>query len=50
MLQLARRRLCDDADLHMAELGSPPPFPDDTFGDVTASLVLHYLEDSEARH
>jgi SAM-dependent methyltransferase len=26
-------------------LGSPLPFPDDTFDDVTASLVLHYLED-----
>ena len=29
----------------MADLGSPLPFPDDTFDDVTASLVLHYLED-----
>ena len=29
----------------MAELGAPLPFPDDTFEDVTASLVLHYLED-----
>ena len=28
-----------------AELGRPLPFPDDTFDDVTASLVLHYLED-----
>ncbi len=45
MLELARRRLGDDADLQMAELGSPLPFPDDTFDDVTASLVLHYLED-----
>ena len=45
MLELARRRLGDDADLLVAELGSPLPFPDDTFDDVTASLVLHYLED-----
>jgi SAM-dependent methyltransferase len=29
----------------VAELGSPLPFPDDTFDDVTASLVLHYLQD-----
>ena len=29
----------------MAELGSPLPYSDDTFDDVTASLVLHYLED-----
>jgi SAM-dependent methyltransferase len=45
MLRLARRRLGDDADLQVAELGSPLPFADDTFDDVTASLVLHYLED-----
>ena len=45
MVELARRRLGDGADLLVAELGSPLPFPDDTFDDVTASLVLHYLED-----
>ena len=45
MLDLARRRLGDDANLQLAELGRPLPFPDDTFDDVTASLVLHYLED-----
>ena len=45
MLEQARRRLGDDADLQVAELGGPLPFPDDTFDDVTACLVLHYLED-----
>jgi ubiquinone/menaquinone biosynthesis C-methylase UbiE len=45
MLELARRRLGDDADLQVADLGSPLPFPDSTFDAVTASLVLHYLED-----
>ncbi|MGH3290578.1 MAG: methyltransferase domain-containing protein [Trebonia sp.] len=45
MLAVARRRLGDGADLQVAELGSPLPYPDDTFDDVTASLVLHYLED-----
>jgi len=45
MLALARRRLGDDADLRVAELGSPLPFPDSAFDDVTASLVLHYLQD-----
>src|SRR5579863_8440560 len=45
MLELARRRLGDDADLQVAELGAPLPFPDDTFDDVTACLVLHYLRD-----
>jgi len=44
MLEQARRRLGADADLHVAELGSPLPFPDGTFDDVTASLVLHYLQ------
>jgi SAM-dependent methyltransferase len=45
MLELARRRLGDGADLRVADLGSPLPFPDGTFDDVIASLVLHYLED-----
>jgi ubiquinone/menaquinone biosynthesis C-methylase UbiE len=47
MLEQARRRLGNDANLQVAELGSPLPFPDGTFDDVTASLVLHYLEDWE---
>jgi SAM-dependent methyltransferase len=45
MVELARWRLGDDADLRVAELGSSLPFPGGTFDDVTASLVLHYLED-----
>lgn len=45
MLQLARQRLGSGADLHLADLRSPLPFPDGTFDDVVASLVLHYLED-----
>ncbi len=45
MLELARKRLGDDADLLVAELGSPLPFPDNAFDDVVASLVLHRLQD-----
>ncbi|MGW1006076.1 class I SAM-dependent methyltransferase [Streptomyces sp. NPDC002520] len=45
MLALARRRLGDDADLHVADLRDRLPFADGAFDDVTASLVLHYLED-----
>ena len=45
MLELARRRLGAGADLHVADLGRPLPFPDGAFDDVIASLVLHYLED-----
>jgi ubiquinone/menaquinone biosynthesis C-methylase UbiE len=45
MLELARRRLGDEARLQQADLKSPLPFPDNAFDDVIASLVLHYLED-----
>ena len=45
MIELARRRLGDGADLQVADLGRPLPFPAGTFDDVTASLVLHYLKD-----
>jgi len=45
MLELARQRLGDDADLHLADLGRPLPFGDGAFDDVVASLVLHYLQD-----
>jgi SAM-dependent methyltransferase len=45
MLEQARRRLGPDADLRVADLADPLPFPDDAFDDVVASLVLHYLED-----
>ncbi|GAA3988857.1 class I SAM-dependent methyltransferase [Allokutzneria multivorans] len=45
MLEQARRRLGDDADLKVADLADPLPYADDSFDDVVASLVLHYLED-----
>jgi ubiquinone/menaquinone biosynthesis C-methylase UbiE len=45
MIDLARQRLGEDADLHVADLGAPLPFADAEFDDVVASLVLHYLED-----
>jgi SAM-dependent methyltransferase len=45
MLAQARRRLGDDADLRVADLADPLPFPDEAFDDVVASLVLHYLKD-----
>ncbi|GGJ62998.1 class I SAM-dependent methyltransferase [Streptomyces brasiliensis] len=45
MLALARRRLGDDAALHLVDLSDPLPFADGAFDDVVASLVLHYLED-----
>ncbi|RSN05913.1 SAM-dependent methyltransferase [Nonomuraea sp. WAC 01424] len=45
MLEQARRRLGADAELWVADLAGPLPFPDGTFDDVVTSLVLHYLED-----
>ena len=45
MVDLARGRLGDDADLHVADLAAPLPFDDGAFDDVLASLVLHYLQD-----
>ncbi|MGN9847318.1 class I SAM-dependent methyltransferase [Nonomuraea sp. H19] len=45
MLALARRRLGDDAALHVVDVRDPLPFADGAFDDVVASLVLHYLED-----
>lgn len=45
MLALARRRLGDDAALHMVDLRESLPFAAAAFDDVVASLVLHYLED-----
>ena len=45
MLALARQRLGADADLRVADLAEPLPFPDAEFDDVVASLVLHYLRD-----
>ncbi|WP_411733667.1 class I SAM-dependent methyltransferase [Paeniglutamicibacter sp.] len=45
MIGLARERLGVEAELLVADLGGPLPFADDTFDDVAASLVFHYLED-----
>ena len=45
MVELARKRLGPDADLRIANLGHPLPYPDGAFDDVIAALVLHYLQD-----
>ncbi|MEV4142683.1 methyltransferase domain-containing protein [Amycolatopsis sp. NPDC049691] len=45
MIEHARKRLGADADLRVADLAEPLPYPDDAFDDVVASLVLHYLRD-----
>ncbi len=45
MVELARERLGEDADVRVADLGAPLPYPDDSFDLVVASLSLHYVED-----
>jgi ubiquinone/menaquinone biosynthesis C-methylase UbiE len=45
MVELARQRLGEDAELHVADLSQPLPFADGAFDDVVVSLVLHYLRD-----
>jgi SAM-dependent methyltransferase len=45
MVDLARERLGEDADVRVADLRAPLPYADAEFDDVVASLVLHYLED-----
>src|SRR3954471_20494409 len=45
MLDQARQRLGAEADLRVADLADPLPYPDGEFDDVVASLVLHYLRD-----
>lgn len=45
MIELARARLGEDADLIVHDVAEPLPYADATFDDVVASLVLHYLED-----
>ena len=49
MVELARKRLGPDADLQIADLGRPLPYPDGAFDDVIAALVMHYLQDWTAR-
>lgn len=45
MVELARTRLGEDADLIVHDLADPLPYADAAFDDVVASLVVHYLED-----
>jgi SAM-dependent methyltransferase len=45
MVELARQRLGEDADVRVADLGAPLPYPDDAFDLVVASLSLHYVKD-----
>lgn len=48
MIGLAKQRPDEEAELQVADLGQPLPFDDDTFDDVVASLVFHYLPDWQA--
>jgi SAM-dependent methyltransferase len=45
MVELARKRLGEDAALQVADIAEPLPFAEGVFDDVVVSLVLHYLQD-----
>ncbi|GAB5406497.1 MAG: class I SAM-dependent methyltransferase [Aureliella sp.] len=45
MLELARERLGNDADLRRMDLSKPLPFDDDSFDFVNAPLCMDYIED-----
>lgn len=45
IIELARRRLGVGVPLEVADLAEPLPCDDESFDDIVASLVLHYLED-----
>lgn len=45
MVDLARARLGADADVRVADLGAPLPYPDAEFDLVVVSLALHYVQD-----
>jgi SAM-dependent methyltransferase len=45
MVELARERLGDRAELGVVDLAEPLPYADAAFDDAVACLVLHYLED-----
>jgi ubiquinone/menaquinone biosynthesis C-methylase UbiE len=45
MVALARQRLGPESTVLVADLAGPLPFGAESFDDVVASLVLHYLED-----
>lgn len=45
MVELARRRVGNRADVFVADISEPLPFADRAFDRVVASLVLHYLRE-----
>lgn len=48
MIELARRRLGQTVPLTVHDLSQPLPYGNETFDDVVASLLLHYLQDWDA--
>ena len=45
MVELARERLGEDAQVRVADLAAPLPYDDGEFDLVVVSLALHYVED-----
>ena len=48
MVELARARLGDRAQVLQADLSEPLPFADATFDLIVCALVIHHLDDREA--
>jgi len=48
MVELAQRRLGSRADLRLARLGDPLPYPDRYFDLAVCALVIHYAADGRA--
>lgn len=47
-VELARRRLAGRAEIIVARLGDPLPYPDDHFDVAVCALAIHYADDQPA--
>lgn len=45
MVDLARARIADQAQIDLAVLGQPLPYPDGAFDSIVCALAIHYAED-----
>ncbi len=48
MVELARRRVGDRAEIRVARLDEPLPYPDASIDLVVCALAIHYVEDRQA--
>ena len=48
MIELARKRTADRAQIDRAVLGGPLPYPDGTYDLIVCALAIHYADDRAA--